>query len=132
VIALAREVDGHGSAAWSRIGQALRKHLSPLAFDQAVTVGRVLAEIGEDPHALAARWLRGADLTAARAALVASGDLRGALRHVLSGVAGSQIAPRDAVLDLVWFSVTDEYASVRTRLSGCVADHAADRSAYLA
>src|SRR5262249_5968133 len=59
VIALGREVDGHGSATWSRIGQALRHHLTPLAFDQAVTVGRWLAEVGEDPSVLAARWLRG-------------------------------------------------------------------------
>jgi tetratricopeptide (TPR) repeat protein len=117
VIALAREADGKGSAAWSRIGQALRQHLTPLGFDQAVAVGRVLAERGEEPRVLAQRWLRGADLTAARAALVLSGDLSGAMRVLASGDPPSYAEPNERMLDLIWFSTTDAFVSVRARVA---------------
>jgi tetratricopeptide (TPR) repeat protein len=117
VTALAREADGKGSAAWSRIGQTLRQHLTPLAFDQSVLVGRVLIDKGEDPQVHATRWLRGTDLTAARAALVVTGDVRGAVKLLASDDQASYVEPNERLLDLIWFSVTDGYATVRARVT---------------
>jgi hypothetical protein len=113
-IALAHEADGQGGAASSRIGQALRKLLTPLAFDQVVGIGRTLD--GEDVVRLAHGWLRAADLTAARAALVVSGDLRAALRQ-LRDDPGAHADTAERLLDVIWFSVTDVYKTLRARVN---------------
>jgi tetratricopeptide (TPR) repeat protein len=117
VIALSREADGKGTAAWSRIGQTLRQHLTPVGFDQAVMVGRVLCERGDDSTALAKRWLRGAELTAARAAMVMTGDLHGAIRVLAGDDQASYAEPGERMLDLIWFSVTDAFFGVRARVT---------------
>jgi hypothetical protein len=91
------------------------KQLPPVAFDQVVTIGERISRLDIDPLAMARSWLAACDLTAARVALVLSGDLDGAVRLVSDDEAALGDA-RDRVLDLVWSSTTDELLLARERL----------------
>lgn len=94
---------------------ALKRWLSPVALDQVGVVGRRLRQEGREPLALAAAWLRAADLTAARATLVLTGDLPRTIAAVEARAADGNAA-RDATRELIWSSVTDELWSVRKRI----------------
>ena len=94
---------------------ALRHSLPPLALDQLGVIGRRLRDQGRDLSRLAAEWLRGADLTAARAALVLSNDLPRTLAAV-EACAFDPAGLRHALGELVWVSVTDEVWVTRERL----------------
>lgn len=94
---------------------ALKRWLSPVALDQLGVVGRRLRQEGREPAQLAATWLRAADLTAARAALVLTGDLARTLAAVESRAADPNAA-REATRELVWASITDELWTVRRRI----------------
>jgi tetratricopeptide (TPR) repeat protein len=96
---------------------ALKRWLSPVALDQLGVVGRRLRLDGREPARLAAEWLRAADLTAARAALVLTGDLPRTLAAVETRAAGDR-AVREATRELVWASITDELWTVRRRIVG--------------
>jgi hypothetical protein len=62
-------------------------------------------------------WIAGSDLTAARAAFVLSSDLPAAIRVLGSEPAGISPLPlADRVGDLVAYSVSDEYFTVRQAL----------------
>ena len=100
---------------------ALKHSLPPLALDQLGVIGRRLRDQGRDLGRVAAEWLRGADLTAARAALVLSGDLPRTLAAV-EACAFDPAGLRQALGELVWASVTDEVWVTRERLiAGAVA-----------
>ncbi|MCU1279969.1 MAG: uncharacterized protein JWM53_3515, partial [bacterium] len=94
---------------------ALKHSLPPLALDQLGVIGRRLRDQGRDLARVAAEWLRGADLTAARAALVLSGDLPRTLAAV-EACAFDPAGLRHALGELVWVSVTDEVWVTRERL----------------
>jgi tetratricopeptide (TPR) repeat protein len=94
---------------------ALRHSLLPLALDQLGVIGRRLRDQGRDLGRVAAEWLRAADLTAARAALVLSGDLPRTLAAV-EACAFDPAGLRQALGELVWVSVTDEVWVTRERL----------------
>jgi len=94
---------------------ALKHSLPPLALDQLGVIGRRLREQGRDLSRVAAEWLRGADLTAARAALVLSNDLPRTLAAV-EACAFDPAGLRHALGELVWVSVTDEVWVTRERL----------------
>jgi len=94
---------------------ALKHSLPPLAADQVRTIGRRLRDQGRDLSRVAAEWLRGADLTAARAALVLSNDLPRTLAAV-EACAFDPAGLRHALGELVWVSVTDEVWVTRERL----------------
>ncbi|MGZ3407050.1 MAG: tetratricopeptide repeat protein, partial [Polyangia bacterium] len=94
---------------------ALKHSLPPLALDQLGVIGRRLRDQGRDLGRVAAEWLRGADLTAARAALVLSGDLPRTLAAV-EACAFDPAGLRHALGELVWVSVTDEVWVTRERL----------------
>jgi hypothetical protein len=94
---------------------ALRHSLPPLALDQLGVIGRRLRDEGRDLQRVAAAWLRGADLTAARAALVLSNDLPRTLAAV-EACAFDPAGLRQALGELVWVSVTDEVWVTRERL----------------
>ena len=94
---------------------ALRHSLPPLALDQLGVIGRRLRDEGRDLSRVAAAWLRGANLTAARAALVLSNNLP----RTLAAVEACTFDPaglRQALGELVWVSVTDEVWVTRERL----------------
>ena len=94
---------------------ALKHSLLPLALDQLGVIGRRLREQGRDLGRVAAEWLRAADLTAARAALVLSNDLPRTLAAV-EACAFNPAGLRHALGELVWVSVTDEVWVTRERL----------------
>jgi tetratricopeptide (TPR) repeat protein len=94
---------------------ALKHSLPPLALDQLGVIGRRLRDQGRDLGRVAAEWLRGADLTAARAALVLSGDLPRTLAAV-EACAFDPAGLRQALGELVWVSVTDEVWVTRERM----------------
>ena len=100
---------------------ALKHSLPPLAADQVRTIGRRLRDQGRDLSRVAAEWLRGADLTAARAALVLSNDLPRTLAAV-EACAFDPAGLRHALGELVWVSVTDEVWVTRERLVAGAAD----------
>ncbi len=120
VMALVAEGEGKGRTVPGRTAEALRAHLSPLAFDQMIGVGRHLVERGEDPGALVRRWLRATDLTAGRAALALSGDLPRALRALLADDQQAFAGQKERVLDLCWASATEEFLEVRARIADLV------------
>jgi hypothetical protein len=94
---------------------ALRKWLHPVALDQLGVVGRRLRQDGRDLTKMAAQWLYAADLTAARATLVITGDLQRTVAAVESRAADERSAAAVA-LELIWASTTDELWRVRNRL----------------
>lgn len=94
---------------------ALRHSLPPLALDQLAVIGRRLRDQGRDLHHVATAWLRAADLTAARAALVLTGDLPRTLAAV-EACAFDPAGLRHALGELVWASVTDEVWVTRERM----------------
>ena len=76
---------------------------------------KAVLEAGRNPDLSA--WLRHADLTAARAALVASGDLRSAIEQVSKGVnAVGRANEQDRVRDLTLFAVSEHYFQLRSEL----------------
>jgi hypothetical protein len=113
--AIALAHDEEPSAEAKLTAAALKRWLSPLALDQLSIVGRRLRQDERDPLKLAASWLRAADLTAARATLVLTGDLGRTMAAVETRAADPNAA-RDATRELVWASVTDAIWSVRKRI----------------
>jgi hypothetical protein len=94
---------------------ALKRWLPPVALDQLVLIGRRLRIDGHDLTRLAAEWLHAADLTAARAALVITGDLERTMAAV-EARASDDNAARGATRELIWASITDELWTVRDRV----------------
>ena len=93
----------------------LRRWLAPPALEQIGVVGRRLRDGGRDLGRVAAEWMRAADLTAARAALVVTGDLP----RTLAAIEACALDPatvRHAVGELVWASITDEVWTTREAL----------------
>ena len=104
-----------GSAELAVTAAALKRSLPPLALDQLGVIGRRLRDQGRDLARVAADWMRAADLTAARAALVLTGDLPRTLAAV-EACAFDPAGLRHALGELVWASVTDEVWVTRERL----------------
>ncbi len=76
---------------------------------------KAVLDAGRNPDLSA--WLRHADLTAARAALVVSGDLRSAIEQISQGAnAVGRSAPQDRVRDLTLFAVSEHYFQLRAEL----------------
>jgi hypothetical protein len=89
--------------------------LQPPHRGEIETRVKALLDAGRNPDLSA--WLRHADLTAARAALVVSGDLRSAIEQVSKGL--NQVgrsAPQDRVRDLTLFAVSEHYFQLRSEL----------------
>jgi hypothetical protein len=93
----------------------LRHWLPPLALEQVRLVGQRLRDDGRDLGHVAAAWLRAADLSAARAALVVTGDLPRTLAAI-EACALDAVSAREAIGELVWASVTDEVWVTSERL----------------
>jgi tetratricopeptide (TPR) repeat protein len=121
VIALAYDEEPDADARLT--AAALKRWLQPVVLDQLGVVGRRLREDGRDLVRLAAQWLRAADLTAARVALVLTGDLERTMAAV-EARAADESAARAAVPQLVFASITDELWTVRQRLVTAAAESA--------
>jgi hypothetical protein len=121
VIALAYDEEPEADARVT--ASALKRWLQPVVLDQLAVVGRRLREDGRDLVRLGAQWLRAADLTAARVALVLSGDLERTIAAVETRAA-DESAVRAAVPELVWASISDELWTVRQRIVTAAAQSA--------
>jgi hypothetical protein len=81
--------------------------------DQIATVGRQLvAERGDALDVPA--WMRGADLTSARVGFALTNDLASAARVISTEpIASSPVSPKDRMRDLLAYSVSEDYFTVR-------------------
>jgi hypothetical protein len=121
VIALAYDEEPEADARVT--AAALKRWLQPVVLDQLSVVGRRLREDGRDLVRLAASWLRAADLTAARFALVMSGDLERTIAAV-EARAADESAARAAVPELVCASISDALWTVREHIVAAAAENA--------
>jgi len=94
----------------------LRRALpAPVALEIAA-LGRKLVE-ARGPNVDLARWSAAADLTAARAALVVTGDLETALSVVSSQPAAPSALPsKERMKDLIAFAISEHYFTCRHQL----------------
>jgi hypothetical protein len=99
----------------------LRRAVEPSVVSEIAAAARALAEARGD-HIDVTKWLGATHLTAARAALVLTGDLGAAARVIMSEpIPLTPISVQKRLLDLVAFSVTDDYFACRRHLGVQVA-----------
>jgi tetratricopeptide (TPR) repeat protein len=125
VIALAYDEEPEPDARVTAL--AFKRWLQPVVLDQLNIVGRRLREDGRDLLRRGAQWLRAADLTAARAALVLTGDLERTMAAV-EARAADESAARAALPELVRASISDEIWTVRQRIVVAAAQSAERRA----
>ena len=94
----------------------LRRSVAPPVVTQIAAAGRALTEArGENIDVT--KWLGATHLSAARAALVLTGDLAAAARVIMSEpMPLTPISVQRRLLDLVAFSVSDDYFTCRRHL----------------
>ena len=111
-----------GSARVQETARGLKGALPGPAQEQLVRIARSLAEgqapsqssLGEDAAAL---WLSGSDLTAARAGFLLSGDLETAALLLATDPPGTtRLSPKQRLLELIHFSVTEQCFTLRRHL----------------
>jgi tetratricopeptide (TPR) repeat protein len=93
----------------------LRRSVAPPVVTSIAAAGRALLERGDNIDVT--KWLAATHLTAARVALVLTGDLGAAARVIMSEpIPLTPISVQKRLLDLVAFSVTDDYFACRRHL----------------
>ncbi len=116
----ANGVDAHDAHTWGgEAGQLvayLRRAVPPQIVAAVAAAGRTLAEArGEKVDV--ARWMAATHLSAARAALVLTGDLGAAARVITSEPMPTTPIPiQKRLVDLVAFSVSEDYFACRRQL----------------
>ena len=94
----------------------LRRTVMPQTIAEIVTAGRALSE-ARGEHVDVTKWLAATHLSAARTALLLTGDLGAAARVIMSEpIPLTPISVQKRLLDLVAFSVTDDYFACRKHL----------------
>jgi hypothetical protein len=94
----------------------LRRTVAPPIVSAIGVAGRALTEARGDTIDVT-KWLAATHLTAARTALVMTGDLGAAARVIMSEpMPLTPISVQKRLLDLVAFSVTDDYFACRRHL----------------
>jgi hypothetical protein len=92
--------------------EALDAHLFPAERAALSATGRSWVAQGQDLDV--GRWLRGCELVAARAALLASDDVETAARLAkVSGYSAGGLTPSERVDDLLAFAVSEPYFTAR-------------------
>jgi tetratricopeptide (TPR) repeat protein len=105
----------------NQLATQLRRAVEPPLVDEIAAAARALSEARGD-HIDVTKWLGATHLTAARAALVLTGDLGAAARVIMSEpIPLTPISVQKRLLDLVAFSVTDDYFACRRHLGVQVA-----------
>ncbi|HEY7374044.1 MAG TPA: tetratricopeptide repeat protein [Polyangia bacterium] len=105
-----------GNPELNQIVAYLRRAVTPPVASQIATAGRALIETRGE-HIDVTKWLGATHLSAARAALVLTGDLGAAARVIMSEpIPLTPISVQKRLLDLVAFSVTDDYFACRRHL----------------
>ncbi|HEU5076198.1 MAG TPA: hypothetical protein VFU02_18525, partial [Polyangiaceae bacterium] len=120
---VAGECPAYGEQAASsevrKLARELRKKLHPGSYARLAAACAAFS-----PGRLEERvcsWLRAVELTRGRAGLLACGDVAVALELVRRHPVVGQTPQEDQVSDLLWFSVSDEYAKLRGRLGVAIA-----------
>jgi len=105
-----------GNPELNQLVEFLRRTVAPPAVSEIIAAGRALIDArGEQFDAT--KWLGATHLSAARAALVLTGDLGAAARVIMSEpIPLTPISVQKRLLDLVAFSVTDDYFACRKHL----------------
>jgi len=99
----------------------LRRSVAPPIVNSIVAAGRALSE-ARGEHIDMTKWLAATHLSAARTALVLTGDLGAAARVIMSEpIPLTPISVQKRLLDLVAYSVTDDYFACRRHLGLTVA-----------
>ncbi|MFO0572725.1 MAG: tetratricopeptide repeat protein [Polyangia bacterium] len=107
-----------GSARVQETARGLKGALLQPAQEQLVRIARSLTE-GQAPSGeeAAALWLGGSDLTAVRAGFLLCGDLETAALLLATDPPGaSRQSPKQRLLELIHFSVTEECFTIRRHL----------------
>ena len=107
-----------GSARVQETARGLKGALPQPAQEQLTRIARSLtdgqAPVGEEAAAL---WLGGSDLTAVRAGFLLCGDLEtAALLLATDSPGASRQSPKQRLLELIHFSVTEECFTIRRHL----------------
>ncbi len=111
-----------GEAAPGKLGETisgLRRALSPAALAEVQKLGLALAQEGGglNAEAAATAWLGYSDLTAVRAGLVLCGDLETAALLLATDPPGvTPLTPKQRLVELIHFTVTEEFFTVRQHL----------------
>ena len=104
------------SAEFGQMLAYLRRSIPPPVAPTIVTAGRALAEARGD-NIDVTKWLAATHLSAARTALVLTGDLGAAARVIMSEpIPLTPISVQKRLLDLVAYSVSDDYFACRKHL----------------
>jgi hypothetical protein len=97
--------------------QGLKRSLLPQVAEQVAAYGKALREAGKRGEQAAMAWLGWSDMTAVRAGLVLAGDLETvALLLATDPPGASPLSPKQRLLDLIHFSVSEEYFTIRQYL----------------
>jgi tetratricopeptide (TPR) repeat protein len=94
----------------------LERTLPPQVLEQLSVLVRRLEPVAGDRAAGVARWSRAACLTTIRAGLLLAGDLEVAVRLGQPVAAAAGIDPREVVLDLCAWSLSEGYFELRAQL----------------
>ena len=87
------------------------------ALEQVQRIGRALGESGLSGEAAANTWLGYSDLTAGRAGFVLCGDLETAALLLATDPPGvTPLTPKQRLVELIHFTVTEEYFTIRQHL----------------
>ncbi len=97
--------------------QGLKRSLAPTVAEQVAAYGKGLREAGTRGEQAATAWLGWSDMTAVRAGLVLAGDLETvALLLATDPPGASPLSPKQRLLELIHFSVSEEYFTIRQYL----------------
>ena len=96
------------------LARSLRGALSPQQLEQLARVGRSLVDGTMKPAQLANTWLSASELTTVRVGLLLCGDLETAALLLATDPPGlTLMSPKQRLLELLHFAVSEELASVR-------------------
>jgi tetratricopeptide (TPR) repeat protein len=108
------QVTPPASAQTIELARNLRSALSPQQLEQLSRVGRTLLDSTVKPLALANSWLSASELTTVRVGLLLCGELETAALLLATDPPGlTLLSPKQRLLELLHFSVSEELASVR-------------------
>lgn len=95
-----------------------RTHLQKTQLDQVARVGRSLLDSGGQPLALAKQWLSASELTTIHTGLLVCGDLETAALLLATDPPGlTLLSPKQRLLDLLFFSISEELRHIRQYLA---------------
>lgn len=102
------------SAQVLELARSLRAALPKTAIEQVCRVSRSLLEGDHKPQALATTWLSASELSTVRAGLLLCSDLETAAQLLATDPPGlTLLSPKQRLLDVLYFSVSEELFSIR-------------------